>query len=130
MSYNKIFGEGAFYKDNTFAQLSATGVTPSFDVAGLKNHTFQVMVASINTNVILALEGSHDGTNFFEIPSGSQANVNVTGMTYATGRYTITVNGTYRLVAQNESIKHIRLRFVSETGGTTATLNPVYHGVN
>src|SRR3989344_7459857 len=123
MSYNKIFGEGAFFKDNTFAQLSAPGQTSAFNVSGLKNHTFQVAIASINTNVHLALEGSNDGANFFEIPSGSQANVNVTGMTYASGRYTITANGIYRLVAQNESIKHIRLRFVSESGGTSATIN-------
>lgn len=130
MSYNKIFGEGAFYKDNTFAQLSAPGATSALDVSGLKNHTFQVTVATINTNVILAIEGSNDGTNFFEVPAGPQVNVIVTGMTHASGRYTITANGNYRIVAQNESIKHIRLRFVSESGGTTATISPVYHGVN
>ena len=128
MSYSKALGTGIHYKDTTFAQLTAPGNSTSEDCVGLKNHVIAVTVASVDTNVVVEMEGSHDGTNWFDVPIDSQSAV--AGMSLATNRGTITVNGTYGLVAKSTPLKNIRLNWVSEAGGTAATVDAVYHGSN
>jgi hypothetical protein len=71
-----------------------------------KNFTLFVTVASINTNVIVALEGSVDGTNWSKIIANN----------------TITANGTTHYSVANHPVKFIRPVFVSESGGTAATV--------
>ena len=71
-----------------------------------KNFTLFVTVASINTNVIIALEGSVDGTNWSKIIANN----------------TITANGTTHYNLANHPVKFIRPVFVSESGGTAATV--------
>ena len=71
-----------------------------------KNYSLFVTVASINTNVIIALEGSIDGTNW----SKTIANT------------TITANGTTHYNLANHPLQFIRPVFVSESGGTAATV--------
>jgi len=71
-----------------------------------KNFSFFVTVASINTNVIVALEGSIDGTNWSKIIANT----------------TITANGTTHYNSANHPVKYIRPVFVSESGGTAATV--------
>jgi len=71
-----------------------------------KNFTLFVTVASINTNVIIALEGSIDGTNWSKIIANN----------------TITANGTTHYNLANHPVKFIRPVFVSESGGTAATV--------
>ena len=71
-----------------------------------KNFTLFVTVASINTNVIIALEGSIDGTNWSKIIANN----------------TITANGTTHYNVANHPVKFIRPVFVSESGGTAATV--------
>ena len=63
-------------------------------------------VPSINTNVKVSLEGSVDGTNYAEIVSEK----------------TLTSNGTYVYNVANTPVRWIRPRFISETGGTAATV--------
>ena len=71
-----------------------------------KNYSLFVTVASINTNVIVALEGSIDGTNWSKVIANA----------------TITGNGTTHYSVANHPLKFIRPIFVSESGGTAATV--------
>jgi hypothetical protein len=71
-----------------------------------KNFSFFVTVASINTNVIVALDGSIDGTNWSKIIANT----------------TITANGTTHYNLANHLMRYIRPIFVSESGGTAATV--------
>ena len=63
-----------------------------------------VTVATINTNVIVALEGSIDGTNWSKIVANT----------------TLTANGTTHYHVANHPLRYIRPVFVSESGGTAA----------
>ena len=69
-----------------------------------KNYTLFVTVATINTNVIVALEGSIDGTNWSKVIAST----------------TILANGTTHYNLANHPLKYIRPVFVSELGGTAA----------
>jgi len=71
-----------------------------------KNYSLFVTVASINTNVIIALEGSIDGTNWSKIIANT----------------TITANGTTHYNLTNHPMRYVRPVFVSESGGTAATV--------
>jgi hypothetical protein len=71
-----------------------------------KNYTLFVTVASINTNVIVALEGSIDGTNYSKIIANN----------------TISGNGTTHYNIANHPVKFVQPVFVSESGGTAATV--------
>ena len=71
-----------------------------------KNFSLFVTVASVNTNVIVALEASIDGTNWAKIIANT----------------TITANGTTHYNVANHPVKFIRPVFVSESGGTAATI--------
>jgi len=71
-----------------------------------KNYSLFVTIASINTNVIIALEGSIDGTNWSKVIANT----------------TITANGTTHYNLANHPLKFIRPIFVSESGGTAATV--------
>ena len=71
-----------------------------------KNYSLFVTVAGINTNVIVALDGSIDGTNWSKVIANT----------------TITGNGTTHYTVANHPLKFIRPIFVSESGGTAATV--------
>ena len=71
-----------------------------------RNYTLFVTVASIDTNVIVALEGSIDGTNYSKIITNN----------------TITGNGTTHYNIANHPVKYVQPIFVSESGGTAATV--------
>ena len=71
-----------------------------------KNFSLFVTVASINTNVVVALNGSIDGTNWSKIIANQ----------------TITTDGTFHYNIANHPVKYIQPVFVSETGGTAATV--------
>ena len=63
-----------------------------------------VTVATINTNVIVALEGSIDGANWSKVIANT----------------TLTANGTTHYNVANHPLRYIRPVFVSESGGTAA----------
>lgn len=67
----------------------------------------QYTIADVNTNVVVALEGSHNGTNWTNLDED--------------GNTTQTANGTYGFEADTLYI-YYRFRFISETGGTDATI--------
>lgn len=112
-----IKGYNLIHADREFTQLTAPGNTASEEVIFIKNHTFQVVVASINTNVIVRAEGSLDNTNFFNLADDGADT-------------TITANGTTLMHKPTFSAKFVRLNFVSELGGTTATIDVKYLGSN
>jgi len=69
-----------------------------------KDYTFMVTVASINTNVVVNLEGSIDGTNYIAVVANQ----------------TISSNGTTLYNVTGKPFKWLRANFVSESGGTAA----------
>ena len=69
-----------------------------------KNYSLFVTVTAINTNVIVALEGSIDGTNWAKVIANT----------------TLLANGTTHYTVANHPLKYIRPVFVSELGGTAA----------
>jgi hypothetical protein len=70
------------------------------------DYTLIVKVATIDTNVIVQLNGSIDGTTFVPI----------------IGPQTITANGNYVYSVASRPVKYVRPEFVSESGGTAATV--------
>lgn len=100
-----------------FPQLTAPGNTAGVEVSTVHNHTFSVDVANINTSVDIRFEGRiGDGT--FENIDESDADI------------TISANGTRIYYLSNFEIDELRCVFVSESGGTTATLDFKYKGGN
>lgn len=86
-------------------QLNATGATSSLDVTGLPHITCQYVVANIGTNVIVRLEGSNDGTSWFNLDS-SDTDI------------TKTSNGTYSIIPPVPiSLYRVRFKLVSISGG-------------
>jgi hypothetical protein len=100
---------GLAQDENTWAQLTAPGVTAAFSTVGYKRITAAYTVAAINTNVVLRLEGSMDGTNWFNL---SSTNADTT----------VTTNGTNAFNVE-AAVDQVRLNFVSESGGTAATVD-------
>ncbi len=103
-----------YFQDTIFSTestLSAPAVGTALQVAvnnlfSTKDYTLIVTVASVNTNVVVRLEGSVDGTNYAPIIANQ----------------TITANGTTAYSVSGRPVKWIRTNFVSETGGTAATV--------
>ena len=99
--------------EQTFTQLTAPGNTAEVNVNAINNHVFQVKLANKDTNVDVNIEGSLDGTNFFVIKASDVQ---------------YTTNGNYFITETDLQVKFIRFSFVSEIGGTAATLDVVYLG--
>jgi len=94
---------------------AGTQTTAYSVLQGTLSHIFAVTIANIVTNVIVRYEGSIDGTNWFNLDT------NESDTTYtANGTYSATYNGT---------LKQVRVNFVTETGGTSATIACNYLGV-
>ena len=71
-----------------------------------KDYTLIVTVANKNTNVIVRLDGSIDGTNYAPIIA----------------EQTITVNGSYSYSVSGRPVKFVKAVWVSEAGVTDATV--------
>ena len=103
-----------YFQDTIFSvesTLSAPAVGTALQVAVnntfcTKDYTLIATVASINTNVKVSLEGSIDGTNYGDIITEK----------------TITSNGTSIYNVANTPVRWIRPKFISESGGTAATV--------
>lgn len=105
-------GSGAISIVHTETLLSAPGTTTARSLSGGYTKAFVAYtVASINTSVSIRLEGSNDGSTWINLdPSGDK---------------TITANGTdfYQLI--DVTPLNIRFNFVSEVGGTAATIQVI-----
>lgn len=94
-------------------QLTEPG-TSSWIATGKNSiHTLVATVAVINTNVILRAEGTIDGTIAFPLAATDS---------------TITANGS-TVITYSGPLTHIRVNFVSEDGGTDATVDAKYLGI-
>ncbi len=97
------------------AALTAPGVTAAIgsattdDLARYSAFSTQIVVTNIDTSITMRMEVSHDGTNW--------ANRNQND-----ADYTVTANGTYVMFWENKANRLARFRFVSEAGGTAATV--------
>lgn len=108
MSFDPSFIDSVFFNAGA---LSTAGATATFQVAeqnisSLTNFLIQVTTASIpgGGNVVFKIEGSLDGTNYF--------NLNPSGNT------TITSNGTTFLNYIDMPLKYIRCNLVSFASGS------------
>lgn len=100
---------------HVWAQLTAAGSTEALDVTPYSEHTFQIVVATIDTTVNVRTEGSVDGTNWF--------NLDDTG---ADTQYS--ANGAYLMHKSGFRCRWVRFTFVSEAGGAAATIDVDYTG--
>ena len=105
MSVSPIFSDTVFYYPTA---LTSAGTTSALDVAVqdvIAATTFgvQVKVATVGTNVVVRVEGSLDGTNFFNLDASDK---------------TLTANGTYFYNYSNMPLKQIRGNLVSISAGT------------
>ena len=97
------FQDTIFFTDTT---LTAPGDGTVLQVASnnffaTKSYTFTVTVAEIDTNVVVRLDGSIDGTNYAPIIAAQ----------------TITSNGTSVYSVSDRPVKFVKAVFVSESGG-------------
>ena len=102
-----VFSDSIFSTD----ELSAPALGTQTQVAennllSTKDYTLIVSVTNINTNVVVQLDGSIDGTNFAQI----------------IGPQTISANGHSVFSVSGRPVKFVRPRFVSESGGTAAVV--------
>jgi hypothetical protein len=87
--------------------LDTPAQTAVFPVYNQDMATVAYTISGINTNVTLAIEGSSNDQNWFPLVANQ----------------THTLNGTYAPVtAQWVALSSLRVRFVSETGGTSAVI--------
>lgn len=104
----------SYFQDTIFQTgpaLTAPGLGTLTEVAvnnlfSTDTYTLIVTVTNINTNVVVQLDGSIDGTNFAQV----------------IGPQTITANGQFIYSVSGRPVKFIRPRFVSESGGTAAVV--------
>jgi hypothetical protein len=107
MSYFEGYQQTVFFAPPT---LSSPGVTEAYEVYTInylstRNYTLMVTVANIDTNVVVRLEGSLNGTDYGAMISN-----------------TITVNGTYAYNITGFPVKKIRANFLQRVGGNNATV--------
>jgi len=100
--------------ENTWSQLTEPSSTASLYVMNNLKHTFQYIVANIDTNVKVAASGSLDNASWFNL----DANDSLT---------TQTTDGTYGFTFEG-IIKYTLFSFMEETGGTGATIDVKYLG--
>lgn len=108
------------------AQLTAPGDSAPIDVSLYEDHTVFVTIAAIETNVVVGIKTSGNGTDFGRISLADPAN-QVVGCAIDEEQATITANGTYPLRFSGQ-IKEIMVTFESEDPGTAVTVDPVYVG--
>jgi len=103
-----------YFQDTIFdisAPLTAPGLGNLLQVAvnnlfSTTDYTLIVVVSNINTNVVVQLEGSIDGTNYATMIGGN----------------TITINGNFIYSVTGRPVKWVRPRFATEAGGTDAVV--------
>jgi hypothetical protein len=93
----------------TLGTLTQAGTTDFQALGPQDNVLFQVTVSSIGTNVVIRLEGSVDGTNWFNLDANNTDT-------------TLTANGTYGYALVQVPVPYVRGRLVSLSGGTPSVV--------
>ncbi len=127
MVFTKIWGEGKFSFTLTATQLTAPAASEALECLGATQHSIDLTVASIDTDVVFHLEGSVDGTNFGVL---RMANTAVTGLAISANVATVTANDTFILAVENAPLEKIRINWTAENGGTAATLDADFLSIN
>ena len=99
----------SFFATYDTLESPASGVSTPIQLGSTintRNYILFTTVANINTNVVVALNGSIDGTNWSKIIANQ----------------TITADGTTHYNIANHPVKYVQPVFVSESGGTAATV--------
>ncbi len=96
------------------ASLTSAGVTPSVEVTS-ESLTFQITTSGVATNVVIRMEGSLDGTNFFNLDEDEQ-------------NTTLIADGTTGYALNGCPVRHVRVRLVSISGGTPTVSSSVGAG--
>lgn len=99
-----MIGNKSGYEVHGFNDLDAVGVTNAAQTTGM-NFALQITVADIGTNVVIRLEASVDGLNYFNLDE-SDSDI------------TITSNGTYGYALSGCPVQYVRIRLVSFDGGS------------
>lgn len=94
----------------TWTTMSATGTTAAFNVPGSDVHTIAAIVTGSPSSCTMHLEGSLDGTNYFDI-SGDQ---------------TCTSNVMFHVTAR--AVALVRANVTLFSGGTSPTISITYLG--
>ena len=104
-------------------QLTATGDTAEQNVENhdLVGYSFTLASLEGAANVVVHLQGTLDGTNFFTL--GPLENSVQEGMTLSGNLATVVSNGTYFLRVNNVKVKQVRFNWLSESSGTAAVLD-------
>lgn len=104
-------GKGSYSTQSQ--SLTSPGTGNSFSFYGMNNLICSYQVANINTSIVVRLEHSLDAVNWSNTDSEDTI---------------ITSNGLYSFNLNNFNLDNmfIRFNFVSETGGTAATINIIY----
>ena len=104
-----MLGENALFVDYAALNAPASGASTLvqyYPKLKTQNYTLFATVSGINANVVVALNGSIDGINWSKIITNQ----------------TITSNGTVHYNIANHPVKYVQPVFVSESGGTAATV--------
>ena len=104
-----MLGENALFVDYAALDAPASGTSTLvqyYPKLKTQNYTLFATVSGINANVVVALNGSIDGINWSKIITNQ----------------TITSNGTVHYNIANHPVKYVQPVFVSESGGTAATV--------
>ena len=96
-------GYHADFDSAELGTLTAVGVTNAQKTTGA-NLTFQVKLEDVGSSVVIRLEGSLDGDDYFNLAADNAS-------------YTLSANGTYGYVLF-APVQYVRLRLVTITGGT------------
>lgn len=99
-----MIGNKSGYEVHSFDDLEAVGVSDAARTTGV-NFALQVTVADIGTNVVIRLEASVDGLNYFNLDDNNSD-------------ITITANGTYGYALSGCPVQYVRVRLVSISGGS------------
>ena len=111
-------------KQTGITQLTETGDTTEINVEDYSIYGYSMTVANVggagSTNVIVELQGSIDETNYATLPLDNTA---VSNASISNNQMTITTSGTY-MIYSSAPVVDVRLNWVTETGGSTATIDP------
>ena len=106
-------------KTTGITQLTAPGDTSTSNVSNFGVYGYSITVASVDTTVVVQLEGSIDETNYATLPLDNTA---MTWLAITNNVAAITVDGTYILYS-SAPVVDVKLSFDSETGGEAATID-------